>query len=499
MAGRPLILAIDQGTSSTKCLLVDGAGAVVARGGAPLGERHPRPGWVDQDPLEIWSSVRAAVRACLDGQDAKRVAAVGFSTQRESFVAWDRKTGEPVAPLISWQDQRTGATCEAVRSEASERLVRERSGLPLDPMFSAAKARWLLGELDPARLRSGRGELCLGTVDSWLLSRLGGGGGGEHLIEAGNASRTQLLDVRRAAWDEDLLELFGVPAAALPRVVGSTGPFPAARGLEPLPDGVPVLAVMGDSHAALFAHGAFTPGQIKATYGTGSSVMGLVGDAGNLDPGVCLTIAWATDDAPALAAEGNIRSAGSTLRWVAELLDVSVPELAALAAGSDSQGISLVPGFNGLGAPWWDGDAVGLLAGFTLGTPRAAIARAALESIPHQVTDVLERIDRSVGQVRELFVDGGPTGNRDLMQIQADLAGRPVLRSRTAELSALGCAHLAGLGAGLWSWEALAALPRERDRVESAMAEDERSAARRTWRRAVGRALAGAGREAAPA
>lgn len=483
MAG-PLILAIDQGTSSTKCLLVDGQGAVVARGGAPLGERHPRPGWVEQDALEIWSSVQAAVGACLDGQDAARVAAVGFSTQRESLVMWDRRTGEPVAPLVSWQDQRTGAVCERLWSPANERLVRDRSGLPLDPMFSAAKARWLLDEHDPERARARRGELCLGTVDSWLMSRLGG----EHVIEAGNASRTQLLDVRRGAWDEELLDLFGVPAAALPRVVASVGPFPAARGLEPLPDGVPVRAVMGDSHAALFAHGAFAPGQIKATFGTGSSVMGLVGDAATLDPGVCLTIAWVVDR-PALAAEGNIRAAGATLRWVADLLDLPVAELAELAAASRSDGVCLVPGFNGLGAPWWDGDAVGVLAGFTLGTTRGAVARAALESIPHQVTDVLERIDRSVGEVRELFVDGGPTENRTLMQLQADLAGRPVLRSRTAELSALGCAHLAGLGAGLWSWEALAALPRERDRLESRMAAEERSAARGAWRGAVGRAL----------
>lgn len=489
----PLILAIDQGTSSTKCLLVDPRSAVVARGSAPLGERHPRPGWVEQDALEIWASVQAAVAACLDGQDPRRVAAIGFSTQRESLVMWDRKTGEPVAPLISWQDQRTGMVCDALRTPESERLARERSGLPLDPMFSAAKASWLLDEHDPDRARARCGELCLGTVDSWLMSRLGG----EHVIEAGNASRTQLLDVRRCVWDDDLLDLFNVPEAALPKVVSSTGPFPTARGLAPLPDGVPIHAVMGDSHAALFAHGAFAPGQIKATYGTGSSVMGLAGDAANLDSGVCLTIAWAIDR-PALAAEGNIRSAGATLRWVADVLGTSVAELAELAAASTSDGVCLVPGFNGLGAPWWDGEAVGLLAGFTLGTTRGAIARAALESIPHQVADVLERIDRSVGQVRELFADGGSTENRTLMQLQADLAGRTVLRSRTAELSALGCAHLAGLGAGIWDWPALEALPRERDRVECRMGADERAAARQHWRRAVGRASGAGGKIMTP-
>jgi glycerol kinase len=488
---RPLVLAIDQGTSSTKCLLVDETGAVVARGTAPLGEQHPRPGWVEQDPLEIWASVQAAVSTCLEGQDRKRVAAVGISNQRETLVCWSRRTGEPVAPAISWQDQRTGPVCEAIRSPETERLARERSGLPLDPMFSAAKAAWVLDAIDPDRARAGAGELCLGTVDSWLLSRLGG----EHLIEAGNASRTQLLDVRRTAWDPDLLALFRIPAEALPRVVPSTGPFPAAKGLSPLPDGVPVRAVMGDSHSALFAHGAFAPGQIKATFGTGSSVMGLVGEAGALDPGVCLTIAWWVGERPALAAEGNIRAAGSTLKWVADLLGVSPDELARLAADAASEGVCLVPGFNGLGAPYWDLDAVGLLAGFTLGTSRAAVARAALESIPHQVTDVLEAIDRSVGQVRELFTDGGPTRNDGLMQLQADLAGRPVLRSHTAELSALGCAHLAGLGTGLWDRKALDALPRARDRFEPELAAEERTAQRQTWRRAVARARSDVGGE----
>jgi glycerol kinase len=479
----PLILAIDQGTSSTKALLVDAAGAVAARGTAPLGESHPRTGWVEQDPAAIWDSVRAAVAACLDGQDPHRVAAVGFSTQRESLLMWDRRTGAALSPLISWQDQRTGPVCEALRTPETEALVRRRSGLPLDPMFSAAKAKWLLDTLDPDRIRAKAGEICLGTIDAWLLSRFGG----DAVTEAGNASRTQLLDVRRAVWDPELLALFRVPEAALPRVVSSTGPFPATRGLGPLPDGVPVKAVLGDSHAALFAHGAFVPGQIKATTGTGSSVMGLVDNADALDPGLCLTIAWSVGG-PALAAEGNIRAAGSTLRWVADLLGLSTQDLADLAAKASSDGVFLVPGFNGLGAPWWDVNAVGLLAGFSLGTGRAAVARAALESIPHQIADVVEAIDRSVGRVHALHVDGGPTRNPVLMQLLADLAGCEVLRSDTAELSALGAAHLAGLGAGLWSWDDLKALPRAQDGFAPTMAADRRQAARNGWRQAVRRA-----------
>ena len=477
------LLAIDQGTSSTKCLLVDGAGHIAAVGSAPLGERHPSPGWVDQDADELWGSVRAAVAACLDGQDPKSVVGVAISSQRESCVIWDRRTGAALTPMLSWQDQRTTPLCDRIRAGGAGSLVRDRSGLPLDPMFSAAKARWLLDELPGGQERARQGEICIGTVDAWLLSRFGG----EAVIEAGNASRTQLLNTRAAGWDSDLLDLFSVPEAALPRVVPSIGPFPTIRDLAPLADGVPVLAVMGDSHAALFGHGAFSPGDIKATYGTGSSVMGLIDNVARLDPGLCLTIAWSIDQ-PAFAAEGNIRATGATLRWLAEIFGVTSADLADLAAPANSDGVSLIPAFNGLGAPWWDTEAVGLLSGLTLATSRQAIARAALESIPHQVTDVLDAIDRSVGRVRELFVDGGPTRNDVLMQIQADLAARPVIRSETAELSALGVAHLAGLQAGLWSWEQLAAFERDGTTFESRATADGREAARSAWAGALARA-----------
>ncbi|WP_027133908.1 FGGY-family carbohydrate kinase [Geminicoccus roseus] len=477
------ILAIDQGTSSTKCLLVDRQGRVVASGTAEVGQRHPHPGWVEQDPIEIWQSVAAAVADCLDGQDPARVAAIGFSTQRESLVVWDRRSGEPVSPMLGWQDQRTAAMCAGLRSDEIDRQVLERSGLPLDPMFSAIKARWVLDQVPGAEQRAKAGELCLGTVDSWLLSRFGG----EHVIEAGNAARTQLLNVRDVAWDDWLLDLFGIPAAMLPKVLPSNGPFPSARGLAGLPDGVPVLAVMGDSHSALFAHGAFEPGQVKATYGTGSSIMGLIERPDALAEGVCLTIGWMLDR-PAFAAEGNIRSTGATIRWAAGLLGVSPQELADLAAGATSDGVALVPAFGGLGAPYWDDKAVALLAGFGLGTSRDNIARAALESIPHQVADVLDVVDRSVGRVGELFADGGATRNPVLMQLQADLAGRPVLRSNTAELSALGVAHMAGLGAGFWNMAELLALPRERQRFEPRMDGNEREGERRHWRRMVARA-----------
>jgi glycerol kinase len=361
-------------------------------------------------------------------------------------------------------------------------MVRTRSGLPIEPMFSAAKAKWLLDQLDPDRVRVRGGSIVIGTVDAFLMSRFTS----EPVIEAGNASRTQLLDTRKMAWDQDLLELFGVPVQALPRIVSSIGPFPKIRDLAPLPDGIPVCAVMGDSHAALFAHGAFTPGAVKATFGTGSSVMGLVDKPDALDPGLCLTIAWALDR-PFFAAEGNIRAAGSTLRWVAEIFGIPVDELARLAAGATSDGIMLVPGFNGLGAPWWDDAAVGLLIGLKLDSSRAGIACAAFESIPHQVADVVDAVDRSVGRVRELHADGGSTRNDMLMQLVADLTGCTIKRSHAAELSALGAAHLAGHAAGIWSFEQLRALPRRHDRFVPAMPPSQREIERALWARAISR------------
>ncbi|HWT26113.1 MAG TPA: FGGY family carbohydrate kinase [Solirubrobacteraceae bacterium] len=468
------VLAIDQGTSGTKAVLVDSSGAIVARAGAPVALGTPRPGWVEQDAREIWASVRAAVAACLEGRDAARVAAAGLSTQRESLVLWDRATGEPLGPMLSWQDQRTVDDAARLRDHGEQVLA--VSGLPLDPMFSALKARWLLDH-------HGRRNVCLGTVDSFLLWRLGGG----HVIEAGNAARTQLLDVREGAWSPALLELFGVPEAVLPEVVPSTGPFPAVRDLPPLRDGTPVCAVMGDSHAALFAHAGWRPGQVKATYGTGSSIMSLGDPAAWTPGGLCLTIAWDDGGGPAHAFEGNIRSSGATLTWLAGLFGTTPAALAGEAAAS-SDGVHLVPAFGGLGAPWWDDRAVGLISGLTFATRRPHVARAALESIAFQVEDTVAAIEALTGPVQTLLADGGPTANRTLMQLQADTGGRVVARSLAAELSALGAAHLAGRAAGVWSPDDLEALDRPRERYDPAEPRDSRHARVAAWHAALARA-----------
>lgn len=486
---RPLVLAIDQGTSSTKCLLVDEGGAVAGRGQAPVSLTTPEPGWVQQDADEIWASARHAVAEALDASAAKRVVSVGLSVQRESCVIWDRRSGAALTPVLSWQDQRTEGVCAAIRAAGHDAVIRRKSGLPLDPMFSAAKARWLLDRQPELQARAKAGEVCIGTIDAFLLSRFGG----EAVIEAGNASRTQLFDVVAARWDEELLSIFGVPPAAMPRVVPSTGPFPTTRGLSPLPDGVPVGAVMADSHSALFAHGAYAPGPVKATHGTGSSVMGLVdrakardGDAGA--PGVCLTLAWQID-APVLAFEGNIRSAGSTLIWAAELLGVTTQELADLAATlPDSRGVYIVPAFGGLGAPWWDASAVATATGFAFGVTRAPLARAALDSIAHQIADVLDAVRASGATVDRLLVDGGPTRNDQLMQFEADMVGVPVKRTTVSELSAMGVAHLAGVSAGLFTLQQLSELDRGGQSFEPRADAEVRRNERAAWARAVNRA-----------
>lgn len=486
------ILSVDQGTGSTKCILVDKRGRLIAKGAAGLGESYPAPGWVDQDPEEIWRSVGIAAKACLDGRDPSCIEAVAFSTQRESMLLWDRKTGAPISKLVSWQDRRSTGECDKLRAAGHADVVRERSGLPLDPMFSALKAKWLLDEYDPDRRRTKNGELCLGTVESFFLTRFARG---DHLTEAGNASRTQLLNVRRAEWDPELLDLFNVQREALPRVCKSNGPFPAVRGVDGIPDGTPVLAVLGDSHAALFGHGAFKAGQLKATYGTGSSVMGILGNADRLHPGICLTIGWDIG-APALAAEANIRSSGATIRWVAALLGIEPADVARLAdelAASGHEGAVLIPGFGGLGAPWWDNGATALVDGLTLDSDRRSLALGAIESVPHQIADIVEILADGGLKPEALFADGGMTKNKSIMQLQADLTGIPVASSQDAELSAMGAAHLAGLGAGWWDMEGLAALERPKEYYSPVMDAAGRGKRRARWKKALAKARTSSG------
>ena len=479
-----LLLAVDQGSTSTKALLVDRHGDVRKTATAPVSSTYPRPGWVEQSAGEVVDSVRRAVATVMQDVSASRIAGLCISSQRESLVLWDATSGNPASPLVSWQDQRTTDMCRTLRDKGAGEWVSQITGLPLDPMFSGTRATWLLDTADSSRAEARSGRLQLGTVDSWLLRQLTGA----HVTEPGNASRTQLMNLRDRDWDVDLLDLFDVPRSVLPRIVPSAGPFPAVRGLEPLLDGTPVLAVLADSHAALFAHGAWFPGQVKATYGTGSSIMGICETGAPVPEGLCLTVAWEGTE-PAYAIEGNIRASGSTFAWLARTLATTPAALADLARSVPaSGGVYLVPAFNGLGAPWWDADAQALITGLTFGTEPAHIARAALESIAYQVEDVLAAMSQATGPLTDLLADGGASENQDLMQVQADISGRRVHSSAVTHLSPLGAAHYGGITGGLWTRDDLQHWPRSYTSHTPRLAEDARRVLRCQWNAAVSQA-----------
>jgi glycerol kinase len=434
-----LILAIDQGTTNSKAALITPEGQIVSGGSAPVGISSPRPGWVEQDADRLWSSVLEAVAGCLEDLPEAEIAGIALSTQRESVVGWRASTGTPLGPVIGWQDRRTANWCNASFTDDDRKLVQERSGLRIDPMFSAPKMRWLVDHL-PTGVPID--DVRLGTVDSWLIWRLTDGA--EHLCEAGNASRTLLYDVAELDWSKDLLDLFGAPATALPPAVPSDHGFGTASGVPGVPDGTPILAVLADSHAALFGQGCTEVGQAKATYGTGTSVMAPVAELSMSEARVPTTLAWVIDESPTYALEGNILSSGATLVWAADLLtEGSVGDLIALAETvPDSAGVTLVPAFSGLGAPHWDREAHALISGMSSATRPAHIARAAVDSISHQICDIVDVIEERSGSLRLFRADGGATASTLVIQTQADLLGREVQVSEVPEVSALGAAKL---------------------------------------------------------
>jgi glycerol kinase len=435
-----VILAIDQGTTNSKAALITAEGQIPSSGSAPVGIASPRAGWVEQDANRIWSSMLEAVTGCLERVGDAAIAGIALSTQRESVVGWRASTGTPLGPVIGWQDRRTAAWCGETFTDEDRKLVRDRSGLRIDPMFSAPKMRWLVDHL-PTGIPIE--DVRLGTVDSWLIWRLTGGA--QHLCEAGNASRTLLYDVAELDWSKDLLDVFGVPATALPLAVSSDHGFGTTSGVPGLPDSTPILAVLADSHAALFGQGCTEVGQAKATYGTGTSVMAPVAGLSTSEARVPTTLAWVIDNSATYAHEGNILSSGATLAWAADLLTGGrVADLIALAERvPDSGGVTLVPAFSGLGAPHWDRDAHALISGMSPATTRAHIARAAVDSISHQICDIVDVIEERSGPLQVFRADGGATASALVVQTQADLLGREVQVSEVPEVSALGAAKLA--------------------------------------------------------
>lgn len=485
----PYILAIDQGTTNTKALLVDKAGAIAAQSARPLKQTYPAPAWVEQDPLEIWQSVRAVVDDCLAQADGVTLAAIAVSNQRESVTAWDRLSGEPLGPVIVWQCRRTAGFCEGLRTRGLGALLQERTGLTIDPLFSASKMRWLLDHIQDGQARAERGEICLGTMDSWVLWNLTSGA--VHASDLTNASRTQLLDLGTLELSDELLAIFGVPRAALPEIKPSSALYGTSVALGRLPAGIPIGAMIGDSHAALFGQAGFLPGSIKATYGTGSSLMTPTASRVASQHGLSTTIAWALGPGQATyALEGNISFTGGAVHWLGEFLSLPNPAqgVADLATRvSDAGGVYLVPAFAGLGAPHWQDSARGLVTGITRSTTAAHLARAAIDSIAYQVRDVFDLMRTEAGaDLRVLLADGGATRNELLMQFQADIIDRPVLRNLSTDVSPLGAAYLAGLATGVWSSvDEIAQLPRARDRFDPRMPAEERERYYTGWQQAV--------------
>lgn len=488
------ILAIDQGTTNTKALLVDAAGVVVSRAARPLRQTFPHPGWVEQDAALIWQSVREAIDECLLAAGEYELAALAITNQRESVMLWDRQTGQPVSPVVIWQCRRTAPFCEELRARGLERTLRTRTGLTIDPLFSASKARWLLGNIAGARVKAEHGKLCLGTMDSWVLWNLTGGK--VHACDVTNASRTQLFDLHQLKWDAELLSLFDVPAAILPAVQPSSNIYGTSIRLGQLPEEVPIASLIGDSHAALYGQAGFQPGVVKATYGTGSSLMTPISTPSISEQGLSTTIAWGHQEIR-YALEGNISVTGAAVQCLGEFLSLPDParDVARLAASvADSEGVYFVPAFVGLGAPYWNEAARGLMTGLTRGTTAAHIARATIEAIAYQIRDVFDVMNTASPMgLSVLLADGGGSSNDLLMQFQADILGRPVLRCTSPDVSALGAAYLAGLAVGMWESEnEIASLPREREQFEPCLSASEREQLYAGWQQAVKQTLLGA-------
>lgn len=484
------VLALDQGTTSSRSILFDHAGAIVAVAQREFAQSFPQPGWVEHDPDEIWQSQMATIEEALvrAGVAPTELAAVGITNQRETVVLWDRASGEPIAPAIVWQDRRTADRCDALRAAGHESRVQEQTGLLLDPYFSGTKLAWLLDRIPGARSRAQRGELCFGTVDSWLAFKLTGG---EHVTDVSNASRTMLLNLRTAQWDQEMLDLIGIPVGCLPRVLPSS--FDAGLTARIRDHEVPLTGIAGDQQAALFGQACYRPGMAKNTYGTGCFMLMNTGTEPLRSSNRLLTtIAWERDRQVHYALEGSVFIGGAVVQWLRDGLGLiaSSSDVEALAASvPDNGGVYFVPAFAGLGSPHWDAYARGTLMGLTRGSTRGHIARAALESIAFQSVELLAAMQADAGQALvELRVDGGATSNDLLIQFQADLLGVPAVRPRVTETTALGAAYLAGLAVGFWGSEAeLAANWRVDRRFEPRMGRDQAGELMRRWSRAVDR------------
>ena len=489
----PYILALDQGTTSSRAILFDRDGRIASVAQREFRQIFPRAGWVEHDAHEIWTTQAGVAVEALAAADVqpKDVAAIGITNQRETTIVWDRETGHPIANAIVWQDRRTADACDRLRAEGAEDLVREKTGLVIDAYFSGTKVAWLLDNVPGARERAEKGRLAFGTVDTWLVWQLTGGR--LHVTDPSNASRTMLYDIRAQQWDDELLRLLRVPRSVLPEVRSSSevyGEVTTNLGLA----GVKVAGIAGDQQAALFGQMCVSPGLTKNTYGTGCFMLQMTGEQAPASRHKLLTtVAWRRDGRTEYALEGSVFIGGAVVQWLRDGLGIirSAPDVEALALSvPDNGGVYLVPAFAGLGAPHWDAYARGTLVGITRGTTAGHVARAALEAIAYQSADLLDAMHKDAGTgLAELRVDGGAAKNDLLMQFQADMVGVPVVRPEVTETTALGAAYLAGLATGFWkSTDETAKQWRAERRFEPKMKRADAEALRARWTRAVERA-----------
>lgn len=489
-----LILVIDQGTTGSKVLLMDGSSRICGRAYREITQYYPKAGWVEHDLAEIWTRIVDLISQVLSGVDVRRVKALALTNQRETVAVWDRASGQPLAPAVVWQCRRSADICQDLIEQGYNELFRRKTGLKIDPYFSGTKVKWLLDNTNGLREKAVKGQVCIGTIDSWLLWNLTGGQ--VFATDYSNASRTLFYNIYTLEWDLELLEILGIPAAALPEVNPSSCFYGKTVAVGKLPAGVAITGVIGDSQGALFGEACFRPGMAKATYGTGTSLMMFAGKKPVLPPeGLVATLAWGLGNEPAYALEGVINVTGATMQWLRDGLGIlddvaRSGEIAQSLSGND--GVYLVPAFVGLGAPYWDMNARGLICGLTRSTTRAHLIRAGLESIAYQVREVVDLMEKSGLKLDSLRADGGAAANEFLMQFQADLLNVEVARPPLREVSALGAVYLAGLEAGFWrDTEEIAAAWQAEKKFRPEMSEAERTELFRQWQAAVQRALSG--------
>ena len=487
------ILALDQGTTSSRAILFNHDGGIVAMSQKEFRQIFPKPGWVEHDAQEIWATQAGVASEVLHKikATAADVAAIGITNQRETTVVWDRKTGKPICNALVWQDRRTASICDKLRAQKLDKLIQRKTGLVVDAYFSATKVQWILQNVKGAKARAAKGELAFGTIDSWLLWNLTGGK--VHATDVSNASRTMLYDIRKGTWDDELLKIFGVPRSMLPEVRDSSGEFGATSLLG---GSIPIAGIAGDQQSALFGQICTKPGMVKNTYGTGCFMLMNTGTKPiNSKNKLLTTVAWRINGRTEYALEGSVFIAGAAIQWLRDGLGIirKSADVEALAASvPDTGGVYLVPAFAGLGAPHWDAYARGTLVGMTRGTTAAHIARAALEGIALQVMDILKAMEADAGiKLKELRVDGGASVNNLLMQLQCDLLGVPVVRPKVNETTALGAACLAGLAVGYWKNLADIAKHWQVDRkFKPSMKAAARTQLTHGWNRALGRSKA---------